>query len=232
MGDRFLDVLEVHGYTAGETPDAGEVRDYGLPVPLADFSIPEYMLTDCSDHIEQAIVDHLRPFIVEASARNNDECSVGAFINFGQTGAHIFFTQIYIGGVEYPSMSMLKESGDLAGMGPSVLAKLHALMGGFRDAVDGAVAAAGQGHDWLPAPFARYAAFYDDNNYSDWRDVIWFALEYDDSVIDWLTAQPFRQRVAWCRHPCNTALVVAVEDEGDAADVTAAWGGEDQSARD
>ncbi|MEO5374658.1 MAG: hypothetical protein H7840_10310 [Alphaproteobacteria bacterium] len=227
MNDMFLGMLEPHTYTGADAGAPGMVRDYGLPVPLGLFAIPEFMQTDCdASEIQEAIVSHLRPFIIEASRGNDGDASLGAFMNFDTHGAHIFFRQIYVGGTEYPSMALLRESGDLARMAAPVSAKLHALVAAFGDAVTRATAAARDGVAWLPESLARYATFYDDDSYRDWRDVFWFAFEHNDALVAWLEKRPFAKRATWCRHPCNTALVIAVEDQGDADAIAATWGGD------
>lgn len=207
MDDRFLDVL---------TKCA---PDYALEISLGAFAIPEFMTTDCDmDDIEDCVVSHVRAHVAEVAAANTPDASVGAVLTFDSLAgrAYVHFKDIFIGGVEYPSMSILKESGDMDAMAPALRDKVHALIRRYHDAVQGAVDAAGRDFAWLPAAYADFASHYADESYADWEEVHWFAHERDPDLLTWLEDHPFRKRKAWCAHPCNGALVIAMESADDA----------------
>ncbi|MCP5374456.1 MAG: hypothetical protein H6907_22195 [Hyphomicrobiales bacterium] len=229
--DKFLGVLVPHRYPREAGGEAVEVEDYALRIPLDDMPWPPYMVEDCEPEArEAAFVDYIRPFIVRARDGANDEdVSVGAFMNFADGAAYLCFKQVYVGDLEYPTLRDLDDSGDLARLPGNVRSKLAELLRYFESCVFDAVRAAneapGPRHAWLPEPYRAFADFYDDAAYADWSDLHWFAFENRPDLLSWLAAQDFAGRAAWHLHPCIGALVIAFESPADAETFQATWGG-------
>lgn len=223
MEDRFLGVL-VPCVISTDPGTGREQRDYALEIPLGAFFFPEFMTTDCDlDDIEDCVVAHVRPYAVQAAQASAQDASaqdasIGAAMTFDAVAgkAIVYFKEIFIGGVDYPSMTLLKESGALATMLPGLRDKVHALIQGYHTELQKAVADASRDSSWLPAGYRAFATHYADETYAGWEDVHWFAQESESALSEWLERHPFRMRKAWCRHPCNNALVIAMESADDA----------------
>ncbi len=225
MSDTFLNVLTRHAYMLDDLGVDTEVADYAIEIPLGEVDVPQFVITDDCDW-GTLLVEHLRPFVIQAREHNDEDVSVGAFMNFRNQCAYLCFKQIYVGDVEYLTMAQLKDSGDLDTLPAAVRDKLEALVLHFHEAVHEGVRAAQGSYAWLPDNYRRFADFYDDGSYADWEDVHWFAYDPVPALEGWLSEQAFARRVRWARHPCNGALVVAFESPRDAESFQSTWRGQ------
>lgn len=217
--DTFLDVLVPATFVREGAAGAAEITDYALPIPVRSLNFPDYVVTDCE--WLDLLAAHLRPYLADAATHNGARASLGAFLAGGDDAAYVCFQQIYVGGIEFPSMDWLKTSVDYRELSEEPKQALRALIGKWHDAVGKAVAAA-KGKDWLPPEYSAFARFYDDAR-DGWKNTLWFAHDFEPAAEDWLREQSFKGRVEWGRHPCNDALVVVFETEADAESFEARW---------
>lgn len=215
MDQPFMGVLNRATFLRDNGGLVGETEDYVLVLPYQHVTLPDYVMTDCDDW-RDLLVGHLRPYLAQAAQANTDQCSVGLYLAWGEDQAYIGFQQIYVGGVEFPSMLWVKDSQDFAALGQDVKDGLATLVDGFAKATAAALEATHQGPDWLPPDYAAFAKFHDDSTRADWKDTQWFALDPSDEIEAWLAETSMAGRHQWCRHPCNNALVVVFENVADA----------------